>query len=362
MVSLTLRRNDYSLTDEQGQLVDMLRDIFTEQSPIGVVRAAEPLGFDQKLWDTVKENGLVTISVPESAGGDGAGLVELVLAGIEIGRTAAPVPLLDQVVALRAFAALRTAGADLAGFDMDAALSGDLIVSIAPISTWELGAQLIPSGAVAQAVLAFKDDSIILMTRTTRAPQAQNEGCAPVAWWSPEDADVKTSTVLKGTQAIAIWELVQREWRIATASSLVGLLAMSSEMARAYSLDRKAFGVTIAKFQAISHQLADIHMDVVTARNMALKAAWLTEHEPEYRPELAAMAMAHATRAALRSTTKAAHVYGGMGITLEADISLYFRKVTSWSLVGGGQRRDLEEIARAIDTRAAELQLNSSNR
>ena len=53
-MSLTLRRNDYSLTDEQGQLVDMLRDIFTEQSPIAVVRAAEPLGFDQKLWDTVK--------------------------------------------------------------------------------------------------------------------------------------------------------------------------------------------------------------------------------------------------------------------------------------------------------------------
>ena len=349
-MSLTLRRNDYSLTDEQGQLVDMLRDLFTEQSPIGLVRAAEPLGFDQKLWSIVKENGLVTISVPENAGGDGGGFVELVLAGIEIGRTAAPVPLLDQVVALRAFAALSAAGADLAGFDLDAALAGDVIVSVAPISTWELGAQLIPSGAVAKAVLAFKDDSIILMTRQTPAPQAQNEGCAPVAWWSPADADVTTTTVLAGGQAQAIWELVQREWRI------------SSEMAREYALDRKAFGVTIAKFQAISHQLADIHMDVVTARNMTLKAAWLTENEPEYRPELAAMAMAHATRAALRSTTKAAHVYGGMGITLEADISLFYRKVTSWSLVGGGMRRDLEDIARAIDTRAVELQLQSSNR
>ena len=362
MVSLTLRRNDYSLTDEQGQLVDMLRDLFTEQSPIGVVRAAEPLGFDQTLWDTVKENGLITISVPENAGGDGGGLVELVLAGIEIGRTAAPVPLLDQVVALRAFAALNAAGGNLAGFEMDAALAGELIVSIAPISTWELGSQLIPSGALAQAVLAFKDGSIILMTRDSLAPQAQNEGCAPVAWWSPSDAGVTTTTVLEGDSASAGWELVQREWRIATASSLVGLLEISSEMARAYALERKAFGVTIAKFQAISHQLADIHMDFVTSRNMALKAAWLTEHEPEFRPELAAMAMAQATRTALRSTTKAAHVYGGMGITLEADISLFYRKVTSWALVGGGMRRDLEEIARAIDTRAAELQLIASNR
>jgi alkylation response protein AidB-like acyl-CoA dehydrogenase len=364
-VTLVLRRNDYTLTDEQGQLVDMLRSLFTEQSAIDVVRASEPLGFDQNLWSTVQENGLLTISIPESVGGDGGGLVELVLAGIEIGRTAAPVPLLDHVVSMRLLASLKAAGVTLNGIDFAAALAGDLIVSMAPISTWELGSQLVPSGAVAKAVVAFKDGAIILMTRESNAAQAQNEGCAPVAWWSPTDADVRTTTLLEGAEAVGIWELAHREWRIATAASLVGLLAISSEIARSYALDRKAFGVTIAKFQAISHQLADIHMDVVTSRNMTIKAAWLTENEPDFRPELAAMAMAHATRAALRSTAKAVHVHGGMGITNEADISLFYRKVSSWSLVGGGIRRDLDDISNAIDRRAQELAaatLTSSNR
>jgi len=364
-VTLVLRRNDYTLTDEQDQLVDMLRSLFSEQSAIEVVRAAEPLGFDQNLWATVQNNGLLTISIPEFAGGDGGGLVELALAGIEIGRTAAPVPLIDHVVTMRLLAALKGAGVALEGLDWDAALAGDLIVSMAPISTWELGAQLVPSGAVAKVVVAFKDGSIILMTRETNAPQAQNEGCAPVAWWSTSDADVRTTTLLDGDLAVDIWELAHREWRIATAASIVGLMAISSEIARGYALDRKAFGVTIAKFQAISHQLADIHMDVVTARNMTIKAAWLTENEPTFRPELAAMAMAHATRAALRSTAKAVHIHGGMGITNEADISLFYRKVSSWSLVGGGIRRDLDDIASAIDRRAQELAaspLISSNR
>ncbi|MDO8732442.1 MAG: acyl-CoA dehydrogenase family protein [Actinomycetota bacterium] len=353
-MTTTLRRNDYTLTDEQDQLVAMLRSLFTEQSPIGVVRDAEPLGFDQGLWDTARDNGLLTISLPTSVGGDGGGLIELVLTGIEIGRTAAPIPLLDHVVAMRALARLTEQGVKLPGLDWDSALAGETIVSLAPISSWELNAELVPSGAVARAVLAFKDGALILMTRESDAPQAPNEGCAPVAWWDPSDQAVQVRTLIDGADAAEHWDLAHREWRIATAASLVGILAISGEIARAYAVERQAFGVRIAQFQAISHDLVDMHMDEITSRNMALKAAWLTENEPDFRPELAAMAMAQATRSVLRSTAKAVHVHGGMGITLEADVSLFYRKASSWSLIGGGVRRDLEEIGRAIDRRASE--------
>ena len=348
-----LRRNDYTLTDEQDQLVAMLRELFTEHSPVEVVRAAEPLGFDPQLWGTVQRNGLLTISIPESAGGDGGGLVELALTGFEVGRAAAPVPLLDHVVTMRALARLKADGVALP-IDWESALAGDTIVSLAPISSWELGAELVPSGAVARAVLARRGDALVLMTRGTNAPQAPNDGCAPVAWWSPDDAEVQTITLLEGASVAEHWDLTHREWRIATAASLVGILAISGEIARAYAVERQAFGVRIAQFQAISHDLVDMHMDELTSRNVTLKAAWLTEHEPDFRPELAAMAMAQATRSVLRSTAAAVHVHGGMGITLEADVSLFYRKASAWSLVGGGMRRDLEEIGRAIDRRAAE--------
>ena len=353
-MTTTLRRNDYTLSDEQDQLVAMLRSLFTEQSPISVVRDAEPLGFDEQLWTTVRENGLLTISLPTSVGGDGGGLVELVLTGIEIGRTAAPVPLLDHVVAMRALGRLVDDGIAVEGLDWDLALAGQTVVSLAPISTWELGAELVPSGALADAVLAFKDGALVLLTRSSRAPQAANEGCSPLAWWDPSDAEVRVISLLDGEAAAQQWDLAHREWRIATAASLVGILAISGEIARAYAVERQAFGVRIASFQAISHDLVDMHMDELTSRNMTLKAAWLTDNEPDFRPELAAMAMAQATRAVLRSTAAAVHVHGGMGITLEADVSLFYRKASSWSLVGGGVRRDLQDIGRAIDRRALE--------
>lgn len=353
-MTTTLRRNDYTLSDEQDQLVAMLRSLFSEQSPISVVRNAEPLGFDEELWKTVRDNGLLTISLPTAVGGDGGGLIELVLTGIEIGRTAAPVPMLDHVVAMRALGRLIEDGVELGGLDWESCLAGETILSIAPISTWELGAELVPSGALATAVLALKDGALVLMTRDARASQAPNEGCSPLAWWDPSDAAVRVETLLEGESAASHWDLAHREWRIATAASLVGILAVSGEIARAYSVERQAFGVRIASFQAISHDLVDMHMDELTSRNMTLKAAWLTENEPEFRPELAAMAMAQATRAVLRSTATAVHVHGGMGITLEADVSLFYRKASSWSLVGGGVRRELQDIGRAIDRRAGE--------
>ena len=358
-MTVTLRRNDYSLEDEQRQLADMLAALFLEHSPVSLARECEPLGFSAELWKTLAENGLLSMSIPVSAGGDGGGLVELALAGLEVGRRVSPVPLLDHVVALRLLAAMQESGVALP-FALSEALQGEEILGFAPISTWELDAQLIPTGAVADAVLAFRAGSIILMRRQNRAPQAPNQGAVPVAWWSPHDPDVEVLDLLQGAQAMLLWEAARREWKIATAASLAGVVDMAGQIARQYALERKAFGSAIASFQAVSHQLADLHMDAVTCTNMVLKAAWLTEHEPEYRPELAAIAMVHASRCALRDTGKAVHVHGGMGISLESDISVYYRKASAWSLMGGGIQRDLEDIGAAIDRRAGELRTGSS--
>ena len=54
--------------------------------------------YDQELWQTLAEQGLLGIAVPESAGGTGLGLVELCLVLEEQGRRVAPVPLYASLV------------------------------------------------------------------------------------------------------------------------------------------------------------------------------------------------------------------------------------------------------------------------
>jgi alkylation response protein AidB-like acyl-CoA dehydrogenase len=57
-------------TDDQRALHETLRDFFEKQSPVAVVRVAEPAGFDPSLWRKVAELGLVAAAIGGDDGGD----------------------------------------------------------------------------------------------------------------------------------------------------------------------------------------------------------------------------------------------------------------------------------------------------
>jgi alkylation response protein AidB-like acyl-CoA dehydrogenase len=346
-VPIELRWNDYSLSEDDADVRAMLREFFAEQSPPEVVRAAEPLGFDEALWRAALRAGIADLSLPEAHGGQGAGLVELVLAAEEVGRTLAPVPLVDHAVATRLLAGLPETHPDLAS-----AVAGDLILSLAPLSARRPGRQLVPSGAVARGVLAMDGDSLVLLRRESAPEQAPNQGSAPLAWWDAADPSVERTVLAGGDAARALWRRAEAEWQVATASSLVGLAEGASLIARTYTTQRKAFGTPIAAFQAISHTLVDVHEATQTARNLTLKAAWFLAEEPDSRPELPTMALANAARVATDVTMKCVHVHGGFGIMLEADVSLYHLRAAVWGQVGGSSALHLQTIGARLDRAA----------
>ena len=90
-----LRRLDYSLSEDHRALQAAYQDFFATRCPIETVRAAEESGFDKNLWERLCAMGATTMALPESAGGDGATLVDLTLVAEEIGRRLAPVPWID---------------------------------------------------------------------------------------------------------------------------------------------------------------------------------------------------------------------------------------------------------------------------
>jgi len=60
------------------------------------VRAAEPLGYDEKLWRQLADMGAASMGLPEQADGDGAALVDLLLVAEEAGGALASVPFIEQ--------------------------------------------------------------------------------------------------------------------------------------------------------------------------------------------------------------------------------------------------------------------------
>jgi acyl-CoA dehydrogenase len=94
----------------------------------------------------------------------------------------------------------------------------------------------------------------------------------------------------------------------------VGIARTALELATQYAKKRIQFGVPIAQHQAVQFMLADMAKDIEAARLLVWKAAWLADQGIRNSKE-AAMAKALAADVAMRATTDAVQIYGGMGYT-----------------------------------------------
>ena len=117
---------------------------------------------------------------------------------------------------------------------------------------------------------------------------------------------------------------------ILMAGALVGIGARSLEIGVEYVKERKAFGVPIGSFQAVSHGLADAATALDGGTLLAREAAWSAEVEPARTPELGPLAFGFCAEAAREASYRSLHYHGGYGFMLEYDIQLYFRRARGW--------------------------------
>ncbi|MBF6842371.1 acyl-CoA dehydrogenase, partial [Acinetobacter baumannii] len=115
------------------------------------------LGWNQRVWDTLAEMGLIGLTIADEHGGSGAGAVELYATLEAIGRHAATEPLLDGVVLpawLIAALGTPTQAKELLG----ALAAGEFTIAVAhaePGRAWD---------AVPEASLAVHDDGTATVT------------------------------------------------------------------------------------------------------------------------------------------------------------------------------------------------------
>ena len=104
--------------------------------------------------------------------------------------------------------------------------------------------------------------------------------------------------------------------RIGIAAQAVGIAQAAFDVARAYALERHAFGQRISDFQAIQHKLANMAMEIDAARLLVYRAAWAKQSGPPHTAE-GAKAKLFASEMARRQTAEAIQILGGYGYTKE---------------------------------------------
>jgi alkylation response protein AidB-like acyl-CoA dehydrogenase len=344
MVPFELRYTDYSLTDDQEAVRDAFREFFTAECPTARVRAAEPLGYDPKLWGQLAELGAASMGLPESAGGDGAGLTDLVIVAEEAGAALAPVPFAEHAAASRAIASHPAA----AGFVLAAA--GERPVSLALQPVTGTGGQLVPAGAVVRDVVALDGDELVLVHADEPPDLVRNQGSTPLARWPL--AGGPRAVLATGAAAVAAYQTARAEWKLLTAAALVGLTERALSIAVEFVKTRETMGVPVGSLQGVSFPLADVAIGIAGARNLILRAAWMAENEPGAHPGLVPAAFAYAAQVATHGATTSAHMQGGLGFTAEADASLYFLRAKGWSVLGGDPAADITAVGDALTARA----------
>jgi len=112
--------------------------------------------------------------------------------------------------------------------------------------------------------------------------------------------------------------------RIGIAAQALGIASGAYELSLAYSKERKAFGKEISKHQAIAFKLADMAVDIETARLLVHKAAWHKDNGMNY-DQSGAMAKLHASSVAMQHTVEAVQIHGGYGFVKEYHVERLMR-------------------------------------
>ena len=135
--------------------------------------------------------------------------------------------------------------------------------------------------------------------------------------------------------------------RIGVAAMGVGLAQGAFDQALAYAKERKAFGQSIAKFQAIQIKLADLATEIEAARLLTYKAARLKDAGRNFSLT-AAQAKLKTGRLAVRATEEAVQIHGGYGYIEEYPVCRFYRDAKILTIGEGTDEVQQMVIARAL--------------
>ena len=291
----------FAFTEDQLLFAEGLRDMLSKECPPARVRAVwdDGSGHDPALWAQLAEMGVLSMLVPESAGGMGGTEVDLVLLLEELGRAAVPGPVLETAAVVAP------------------ALGDGSVIGTAALSPDGTQSPYVPHAQAADMVLV--PGGII---RTAGATVTDVEGI---------DGGRRLYEVDGPVEAFAYDEdLAFDRGALAASAYLVGLSSWMIDTAAEYARQREQYGRPIGVNQAVKHLLADALLKVEFAKPAVYRAAWSVSVGEPTRSRDVSMAKAFASDAAYRATRSSMQVHGAIGYTWEADLQLWMKK--AWAL------------------------------
>jgi butyryl-CoA dehydrogenase len=381
---------DFSLSDHQLLIRDTVREFMNAEARPHVKDWEKSEHFPLDIIKKLGAMGFCGMLMPEEWGGPGLDTISYVLMLEEVARvhtaistalavtnSAVQLPLFahgNEVQKARYLKPLASgevlgafcltepaAGSDAAGIQCRAILDGG-DYKVSGTKTW------VTNGSAAGVFLVFgktnpeaggKGITAFLVEpsfpgfKVGRHEEKMGQRCSPSVEIILNDCLVPSANRLgEEGQGLKIALSALDGGRIGIAAQAVGLAQGALDESAKYARSRKAFGKSIAEFQAIQWMLADMHTEIEAARALLYQAAFLKDSGGKMG-SAASRAKLYASEMVNRVAYKAVQIHGSQGYSRESEVERIYRDARVISIYEGTSEIQRTIIARDLLGRGA---------
>jgi pimeloyl-CoA dehydrogenase small subunit len=375
---------DFDLSEEQRLLKESVDGLLKTSYDFDQRRkyGAEKGGWSRSLWNKLAEQGLLGLPFSEDDGGFGAGAVETMIVMEALGKALVLEPYLATVVLGGGFLRRGGSAAQKEAY-LPSIIDGSKTLAFAQLeknSRYDLGDVSTSAKKKGEAfvidgekfvVLNGENADTLIVTARTAGGQRDRGGIGvflvpakangvSIKGYPTQDglhaADITFTGVEVGADAaigdpengLPLIEVVVDDARIALCAEAVGLMDESLKATVEYLKTRTQFGVPIGSFQVLQHRAADMFVAVEQARSMAMFATMASDiDEPRERATAVSAAKVQIGKSLKFVGEQAIQLHGGIGMTMEARIGHYFKRLTMIENTFGDSDHHLRRVTEA---------------
>lgn len=373
---------NFELTEEQQLVAESVESFCRKDSPIERFRKMreDAVGYSPVVWKQMGELGWLSLAFPEELGGFGGRFVDLMIVLERFGRTLVPEPYIPSIV-MGAYAIHKAGSKDQIERFLAPTLAGDKTLAVAYA---EAGGRFDP---FAVHTTALRDgegwtlegekvwvenghaaDHLIVAARTSGDPDAEHGISFFILDPKTAGVSIKSLRTMDGRRAAHVSldgvrvpadrllgkeggsgplleDLLDRGAAAACAEA-AGVMQASLQMTLDYLKTREQFGAKIGGFQALQHRAVDMFVETELAKSVAILAA-IRVDDPDRveRQSAVSAAKVQSAESGRFVTRQAIQLFGGIGVTDEQNIGLYFKRMHVLATLYGDEDHHVRRFA-----------------
>lgn len=367
---------DFELDQDQQMLAKTVADFAKNESPVERFRKLrdDDVGYDPAVWKKMGELGWLGVPFAESMGGYGGSFVECAIVLENLATTLVPEPYLASVV-LGGMTLARAGDAAQQEAYLGPMIEGESTLALAhseagtryDVRSIETSATpsskgYVLSGEKVWVLNGHRADHLIVSAKAPGGvtlfvvPRGANGVKVTVAKTidGQKAAFVQFDGVAVNEEArlgaegsgAAVLERTMDYGAAAAVAAGVGIANTMLQMTVDYLGTREQFGVKIGSFQALQHRAVDMYAETELLRSISMASMVRADDDDDAarRADISAAKYQLAT-GGVWVAQQSLQLHGGIGVTDEHDIGLYFKRMYALNALFGDEEHHVARFA-----------------